>query len=91
MKAFTILSDDQGNEAEYELEELAVFVNPEEIQQIIDFLTCVKEEHLVQHRDNHIAVTHSHFSIWKGERISKPDLQIWTTSDDWLTLDEADQ
>jgi len=91
MKAFTRLSDDQGNEAEYELDELAVLANPEEIQQIIDFLTYVKEDHLVQHRDNHIAVTHSHFSIWKGERIGKPDLQIWTTSDDWLTLDEANQ
>ncbi len=85
MKAFTRLSDNQGNEIEHELCELAIFANSEEIQQLIDFLTYVKENHLVQHRDNHIAVTHSHFSMWKGERIGKLDLQIWSTSDDWST------
>lgn len=91
MKAITRLLDNQGNEVEHELDELAIFANFEEIQQIIDFLTYVKEDHLVQHRDNHIAVTHSHFSIWKGERNTKTDLQIWSSSDDWLTLDEANQ
>ena len=82
MKAFTRLSDDQGKEIEYELSELAVFANPEEIQQLIDFLTYVKEDHLVQHRDEHIAVTHSHFSMWKGESTDKLDLQIWSMSED---------
>ena len=82
MKAFTRLSDNQGNEIEHELSELAIFANAEEIQQLIEFLTYVKENHLVQHRDNHIEVTHSHFSIWKGQRIVKFDLQIWSTSDD---------
>ncbi len=82
MKAFTILSDGQGKEIEQELSELAIFTDLEEIQQLIDFLTYVKEDHLVQHRDEHIAVTHSHFSMWKGESIGKLDLQIWTNSDD---------
>lgn len=82
MKAFTILSDNQGNEIEHELSELAIFANLEEIQQLIEFLTYVKEDHLVQHRDEHIAVTHSHFSMWKGDPVCKPDFQIWSTSDD---------
>ena len=68
MKVFTRLSDKQGNETEYEPDELALFVSPEEIQQLIDFLTYVKEDHLVQHRDNGIAVTHNHFPIWKGAK-----------------------
>ena len=91
MKAFAKLSDDQGNEIEHELNELAIFANSEEIQQIIDFLTYVKEDHLVQHRDNHIEVTHSHFSSWKGGRTGKTDLQIWSTANNWLTLDDATQ
>ena len=82
MKAFTRLFDDQGKEIEQELSELAIFANSEEIQQLIDFLIHVKEDHLVQHRDNHIEVTHSHFSMWKGESVGKLDLQIWTKSDD---------
>ena len=82
MKAFTRLSDDQGKETEQELSELALFTDLEEIQQLIDFLTYVKKDHLVQHRDNHIEVTHSHFSMWKGESVGKLDLQIWTKSDD---------
>ena len=82
MKAFTRLFDDQGKEIEQELSELAVFANSEEIQQLIDFLIHVKEDHLVQHRDKHIAVTHSHFSMWKGESIDKLDLQIWSSLED---------
>lgn len=82
MKVFTKLSDNQGNEIEHELSELAIFANIDEIQQLIDFLTYIKEDHTVQHRDNNIAVTHSHFHMWKGESIGKPDLQIWTTSDE---------
>lgn len=82
MKAYTRLSDDQGKEIEHELSELAIFANSEEIQQLIDFLIYVKEDHLMQHRDEHIAVTHSHFSMWKGESIGKLDLQIWSTADD---------
>lgn len=86
MKVFTRLSDKQGNETEYEPDELAILVSSEEIQQLIDFLTYVKEDHLVQHRDNGIAVTHNHFSIWKGEPVGKNDLQIWSTSDGWKAL-----
>ena len=82
MKAFTRLSDDQGKEIEYELSELAIFANSDEIQQLINFLIYVKEDHLAQHRDEHIAVTHSHFSMWKGESIGKLELQIWSMSDD---------
>lgn len=81
MKAFTRLSDEQGKEIEHEISELAIFANSEEIQQLIDFLIYVKEDHLVQHRDEHIAVTHSHFSLWKGKSTDRLDLQIWSTSD----------
>lgn len=84
MKVLTRLSNKQGNETEYEPDELAIFASSEEIQQLIDFLTYVKEDHLVQHRDNGIAVTHNHFSIWKGEPVGKTDLQIWSTSDEWM-------
>ncbi|MBQ7339068.1 MAG: hypothetical protein IJW40_11545 [Clostridia bacterium] len=87
MKIFTRLLDNQGKDVEQELSELSIFANSEEIQQLIDFLTYVKEDHLVQHRDNRIAVTHSHFSMWKGESVDKPDLQIWSTSDNWTTSD----
>ncbi len=87
MKAYTHLTDHQGNEYEHELDEIAIFANSEEIQELIDFLTYVKEDHLIQQRDNHIAVTHNHFYMWKGERedsrSAKPVLQIWSTSDDW--------
>ena len=82
MKAFTRLFDDQGKEIEQELSELAIFANSEEIQQLIDFLIHVKEDHFVQHRDKHISVTHSHFSMWKGESIDKLDLQIWSSLED---------
>ena len=89
MKAFTQLLDNQGNEVEHELSELAIFANFEEIQQLIDFLYYVKEDHLAQHRDEHIPITHSHFFMWKGERTGNLDLQIWSKSDDWLTFDKA--
>ena len=82
MKAYTKLYDDQGKEIEQEISELAIFADYEEIQELIDFLMYVKEDHLVQHRDEHIAVTHSHFSMWKGESIGKLDLQIWSKADD---------
>ncbi len=78
MKAFTRLTDENGNETEIELEDVAIFANSEEIQQLIDFLKYVKEDHIIQHKENHIPVTHSHFSMWKGENNSKPDLQIWS-------------
>jgi len=87
MKAFTRITDNQGTEIEHALDEIAIFVNSEEIQQLIDFLTYVKEDHLIQHRDNHIAVTHTHFYMWKGEREGKPDIQIWSTADNWKTLE----
>lgn len=82
MKAFTKLTDDQGKETEHELSELAIFADSEEIQELIDFLIYVKEDHSVQHKDNQIAVTHSHFSMWKGENVGKLDLQIWSMADD---------
>lgn len=83
MKAYTHLKDHQGNETELELDEVAIFANCAEIQELIEFLTYVKEDHLVQHKHNRIAVTHNHFYMWKGEREGKPDLQIWSTSGDW--------
>ena len=82
MKAFTRLPDDQGKEIEHELSELAIFANSDEIQELIDFLIYVKEDHSVQHKDNNIKVTHSHFSMWKGKNVGKLDLQIWSTADD---------
>lgn len=85
MKIYTIIQDHKGNEQEQELDEVAIFANCEEIQELIEFLTYVKEDHLVQHKHNRIAVTHNHFYMWKGEREGKPDLQIWSTSGDWST------
>ncbi len=82
MKAFTRLTDENGNETEIELEDLAIFANVEEIQELIDFLKYVKEDHIIQHKENHIPVTHSHFSMWKGGNNSKPDLQIWSVFED---------
>ena len=83
MKIYTRIQDHKGNEQELELDEVAIFANCEEIQELIEFLTYVKEDHLVQHKHNRIAVTHNHFYMWKGERDGKPDLQIWSTSGDW--------
>ena len=83
MKIYTRMTDHKGNEQEQELDEVAIFANCEEIQELIEFLTYVKEDHLVQHKHNRIAVTHNHFYMWKGERDGKPDLQIWSTSGDW--------
>lgn len=83
MKIYTRMTDHKGNEQEQELDEVAIFANCEEIQELIEFLTYVKEDHLVQHKHNRIAVTHNHFYMWKGEREGKPDLQIWSTSGDW--------
>ena len=83
MKIYTRMKDHKGNEQELELDEVAIFANCEEIQELIEFLTYVKEDHLVQHKHNRIAVTHNHFYMWKGEREGKPDLQIWSTSGDW--------
>lgn len=83
MKIYTRITDQKGNEQEQELDEVAIFANCEEIQELIEFLTYVREDHLVQHKHNRIAVTHNHFYMWKGEREGKPDLQIWSTSGDW--------
>lgn len=83
MKIYTRIQDHKGNEQELELDEVAIFANEKEIQELIEFLTYVKEDHLVQHKHNRIAVTHDHFYMWKGEREGKPDLQIWSTSGDW--------
>ena len=83
MKIYTRIQDHKGNEQELELDEVAIFANCEEIQELIEFLSYVKEDHLVQHKHNRIAVTHNHFFMWKGEREGKPDLQIWSTSGDW--------
>ena len=83
MKIYTRMTDHKGNEQEQELDEVAIFANCEEIQELIEFLTYVTEDHLVQHKHNRIAVTHNHFYMWKGEREGKPDLQIWSTSGDW--------
>ena len=89
MKIYTRIQDHKGNERELELDEVAIFANCEEIQELIEFLVYVKEDHLVQHKHNRIAVTHNHFYMWKGERedsrSAKPDLQIWSTSGDWST------
>ena len=83
MKIYTRITDRKGEDKELELDEVAIFANCEEIQELIEFLSYVKEDHLVQHKHNRIAVTHNHFYMWKGERDGKPDLQIWSTSDDW--------
>ena len=87
MKVYTRIQDRKGNEQEQELDEVAIFATCEEIQELIEFLSYVKEDHLVQHKHNRIAVTHNHFYMWKGERedsrSAKPDLQIWSTSGDW--------
>lgn len=83
MKIYTRITDRKGEDKELELDEVAIFANCEEIQELIEFLTYVKEDHLVQHKHNRIAVTHNHFYMWKGEREGKPDLQIWSTSGDW--------
>ena len=83
MKIYTRIKDRKGEDKELELDEVAIFANCEEIQELIEFLSYVKEDHLVQHKHNRIAVTHNHFYMWKGERDGKPDLQIWSTSDDW--------
>lgn len=83
MKVYTRIQDHKGNEQELELDEVAIFANCEEIQELIEFLSYVREDHLVQHKHNRIAVTHNHFYMWKGEREGKPDLQIWSTSGDW--------
>ena len=83
MKIYTRITDRKGEDKELELDEVAIFANCEEIQELIEFLTYVREDHLVQHKHNRIAVTHNHFYMWKGERDGKPDLQIWSTSGDW--------
>lgn len=83
MKIYTRIQDRKGEDQELELDEVAIFATCEEIQELIEFLTYVKEDHLVQHKHNRIAVTHNHFYMWKGEREGKPDLQIWSTSGDW--------
>lgn len=76
MKIYTRITDRKGEDKELELDEVAIFANCTEIQELIEFLTYVKEDHLVQHKHNRIAVTHNHFYMWKGERDGKPDLQI---------------
>lgn len=83
MKIYTRITDRKGEDKELELDEVAIFANCEEIQELIEFLTYVREDHLVQHKHNRIAMTHNHFYMWKGERDGKPDLQIWSTSGDW--------
>ncbi len=77
MKAFTKSTD----ETEIELEELAIFVSIEEIQELIDFLKYVKEDHIIQRDKENLSVTHNHFSMWKGEKQNKLDLQIWSIFD----------
>ncbi|MBQ2256206.1 MAG: hypothetical protein IIW17_02490 [Clostridia bacterium] len=91
MKAYARITDHKGNEQEIELNELAIFANCEEIQELIEFLTYVKADHLVQHRHNLIAVTHNHFNMWKGEQTGNLDLQIWSTSDDCSKSNDANQ
>ena len=83
MKIYTRITDRKGEDKELELDEVAIFANCTEIQELIEFLTYVREDHLVQHKHNRIAMTHNHFYMWKGERDGKPDLQIWSTSGDW--------
>lgn len=83
MKIYTRITDRKGEDKELELDEVAIFANCTEIQELIEFLTYVKEDHLVQHKHNRIAVTHNHFYMWKGEQAGKPDLQVWSTSGDW--------
>lgn len=83
MKIYTRITDRKGEDKELELDEVAIFANCTEIQELIEFLTYVREDHLVQHKHNRIAITHNHFYMWKGERDGKPDLQIWSTSGDW--------
>ncbi len=82
MKAFTRLTDENGNETEIELEDVAIFANSEEIQELIDFLKYVKDDHIMQRDKHHLSATHSHFSMWKGENNNKPDLQIWSVFED---------
>ena len=83
MKAYTHVTDEHGNSYEEELGEVAIFVsNLEEVQELIDFLTYVKEDHLIQHRDNGIEMTHSHFNMWKGKETGALDLQIWSSAQD---------
>ena len=91
MKIYTRITDRKGEDKELELDEVAIFANCEEIQELIEFLTYVREDHLVQHKHNRIAVTHNHFYMWKGERDGKPDLQIWSTSDDCSKSNDANQ
>ena len=91
MKAYARITDHKGNEQEIDLNELAIFANCEEIQELIEFLTYVKADHLVQHKHNRIAVTHNHFNMWKGEQTGNLDLQIWSTSDDWSKSNDASQ
>lgn len=81
MKIFTRLPNGNNNvEKEIELSEVAVFADIDEIQQLIDFLTYVKKDHIVQRDVYKLSSTHNHFSMWKGENIidSQLDLSIYT-------------
>ena len=70
MKVYTRIQDHKGNDQELELDEVAIFANCEEIQELIEFLTYVKEDHLVQHKHSRTGVepncpTTMHFRIFR--------------------------
>lgn len=89
MKAYIRVTDEQGNEYEEELGELAIFTSYEEIDELIEFLKYVKKDHLEQHLQNGIEMTHNHFNMWKGTNAGKFDLQIWTAAHDYTKVKPA--
>ncbi len=84
MKIYTLIHDENGNETEIELNDIAIFAQNDEIQMLIDYLNYVKEDNTVQETQNHLPITHNHLSMWKDGEYGKnnPDIQIWTAFDE---------
>ena len=81
MKVYTRIQDYKGNEQEQELDEVAIFANCEEIQELIEFLTYVKEDHLVQHKHSRTGAepncpTAMHFRIFRRAFTRKIDILL---------------
>ncbi len=84
MKIYTYIHDENGNETEIELNDIAIFAQNDEIQMLIDYLNYVKEDNTVQENQYHLPITHNHLSMWKDNKCGKnnPDIQIWTVFDE---------
>lgn len=87
MKIIGIEKGDEKKEEprEIDLYETAIFASIEEIDELIEFLKYVKEDHVRQRDEYKLSSTHNHFQDFKnGIKIdrSAPDIVVYTVFDE---------